>query len=93
MLYIIIALVIIIGFLVYKLNRKQYLDTQERNKLRDDVYDLRNLRQCAEEDLKLIKEKREYEEYKLDECKKDLQTALDTYHDITENKLKEIDGK
>ncbi len=37
------------------------------------------------------KEKREYEEYKLEECKKDLQAALDTYHDITDNKLKEID--
>ena len=38
------------------------------------------------------KEKREYEEYKLEECKKDLQAALDTYHDITDNKLKEIDN-
>jgi len=35
---------------------------------------------------------REYEEYKLEECKKDLQAALDTYNDITENKLKEIDN-
>lgn len=38
------------------------------------------------------KQKREYEQYKLEECKKDLQAALDTYNDITENKLKEIDA-
>jgi hypothetical protein len=29
------------------------------------------------------KEKAEYEAYKLDECKKDLQAALDVYQDIT----------
>ena len=72
--------------------KKQHLDTQECNKLQDEVKDLRNLRQYAEEDLKIAKEKREYEEYKLEECKKDLQAALDTYHDITDNKLKEIDA-
>ena len=37
------------------------------------------------------KENRKYEQYKLEECKKDIQAALDTYNDITENKLKEID--
>ena len=39
-----------------------------------------------------LREKVEYEQYKLEECKKDLQAALDTYHDITDNKLKEIDA-
>ena len=92
MLYIIIALLVVIGILGYMLLKKQHLDTQERNKLQDEVKDLRNLRQYAEEDLKIAKEKREYEEYKLEECKKDLQAALDTYHDITDNKLKEIDA-
>ena len=38
-----------------------------------------------------LREKIEYEQHKLDECKKDLQTALDTYSDITETRLKEID--
>ena len=37
------------------------------------------------------KENRKYEQYKLEECKKDIQAALDTYNDITENKLKEVD--
>ena len=92
MLYIIIALLVVIGILGSMLLKKQHLDTQERNKLQDDVKDLRNLRQYAEEDLKNVKEKREYEQYKLEECKKDLQAALDTYNDITENKLKDIDA-
>mgnify|MGYP006908818732 CR=1 FL=1 len=45
-----------------------------------------------DKDINEAKEKVEYEKYKLEECKKDLQAALDTYHDITDNKLKEIDA-
>lgn len=41
---------------------------------------------------KAAHEAREWEEEKLEECRKDLQAALDTYHDITDNKLKEIDA-
>ena len=41
---------------------------------------------------KAVHEAREWEEEKLEECRKDLQAALDTYHDITDNKLKEIEG-
>lgn len=92
MIYTIIGCLIIIGFLGYKLYQKQTLDTKERDRLKDEVKDLRNLRQYAEEDLKLLKEKTDYEKHKLEECKKDLQTALDTYNDITSNKLKEIDA-
>lgn len=43
-------------------------------------------------DFETTKEKREYEEYKLEECKKDLQAALDVYQDVADNKLKEIDA-
>ncbi len=46
----------------------------------------------ANNDLVNLKEKTEYEKYKLDECKKDLQAALDVYQDLTDNKLKEIDA-
>lgn len=91
MIYALIGCFIIIAFLGFKLFQKQKLDTQERDKLKNDIYDLRNLIQSAENDLKLIKEKHEYEEYKLEECKKDLQAALDVYQEITDNKLKEID--
>ena len=92
MIYAIIGCLIIIGFLGYKLYQKQTLDTKERDRLKDEIKDLRNLRQYAEEDLKLLKEKTDYEKCKLDECKKDLQAALDTYNNITSDKLKEIDA-
>ena len=39
------------------------------------------------------KENREYEQYKLEECKKDIQAALDTYQELTEIRLKEIDAQ
>lgn len=38
------------------------------------------------------KEKVEYEKYKLEECRKDLQVALDTYNDVVNNKMKEVDN-
>lgn len=91
MIYALIGCLIIIGFLGFKLYQKQKLDTSERDKLKNEVYDLRNLRQYAEEDLKLAKEKTDYERHKLDECKKDLQAALDTYNDVVNNKMKEVD--
>lgn len=43
-------------------------------------------------DLDITKEKRDYEEHKLEECRKDIQIALNVYNDITDNKLKEIDA-
>ena len=91
MLYIIIALVIIIGILGYKLFQKQKIDTEQRNKLANEVQNLHNQIYQANNDLANLREKTEYEKYKLEECKKDLQATLDTYHDITDNKLKEID--
>ena len=48
------------------------LDTKERDKLKNEVYDLRNLRQSAENDLSLVKEKAEHEKTKLSEWKKEL---------------------
>ena len=61
MIYIIIICLIIIGFLGFKLFQKQRLDTQERDKLKNEVNDLRSLRQYAEEDLRVAKEKTEHE--------------------------------
>ena len=92
MVYIIIALVIIIGILGYKLFQKQKIDTEQRNKLADEVQGLHNQVYQANNDLANLREKTEYEKYKLEECKKDLQAALDVYQDITDNKLKEIDA-
>ena len=74
---------------LYKYELKLYREEWENRKKDLDI--------CKESlhniinDIDSAKEKREYEEYKLEECKKDLQAALDTYHDITDNKLREID--
>lgn len=106
MVYIIIALVIIIGILGYKLFQKQKIDKEEyqlyQNQLKQVKQDVKdtwvefhlasdNLQQ-AQNTLSHVQEKTEYEKYKLEECKKDLQAALDVYQDITDNKLKEIDA-
>lgn len=106
MIYVLICCLIIIGFLGVKLYQKQKIDQQalddyqyQIDTARDMLHDL-SVKQCADmqrsakykaqyED---YKRKCEYEQYKLEECKKDLQAALDTYHDITDNKLKEIDN-
>ena len=91
MIYAIIGCFIIIGFLAFKLFQKQKLDTTQRNKLADEVSDLHNQVYQAYTDLDSIREKAEYEQYKLDECKKDLQAALDVYQNLTETRLAELD--
>ena len=55
------------------------------------MQELHNQVYQANNDLVNLKEKTEYEKYKLEECKKDMQAALDVYQDLTDNKLKEID--
>ena len=106
MIYALIGCLIIIGFLGVKLYQKQKIDKEEYQLYQDqlkqvkqDVKDIwvefhlasDNL-QSAQNTLSRIQEKTKYEEYKLEEYKKDIQAALDTYHDITDNKLKEIDN-
>ena len=105
MIYALIGCLIIIGFLGFKLFQKQKIDKEEYQLYQDELKQVKqdvkdtwiefhlasdNL-QSAQNTLSNIQEKTEYEKCKLEECKKDLQAALDTYHDITDNKLKEID--
>lgn len=86
MLYIIlVGCLFIIGFLGYRLHQKQQIDRSELEEYRNQLLDTR-----AEK--KLLDEQIDYEKYKLDECKKDLQATLDIYQNITDNKLKEIDA-
>ena len=85
MIYAIIICLIIIGFLGYKLYQKQKIDRSELENYRSQLLDIK-----AEK--KLLDEQVNYEKYKLEECKKDLQATLDVYQDITDNKLKEIDS-
>lgn len=84
--YILIGCLIIIGFLGYKLYQKQKIDRSELENYRNQLFDIK-----AEK--KLLDEQIDYEKYKLDECKKDLQVALDTYQNITDNRLKEINDQ
>ena len=86
MVYVIIGCLIIIGFLGYKLYQKQKIDRSELENYRNQLLDIK-----AEK--KLLDEQIDYEKYKLDECKKDLQVALDTYQNITDNRLKEINDQ
>ena len=91
MIYALIGCLIIIGFLGFKLFQKQKIDTTQRNKLADEVQELHNQVYQAHNDLANVQEKTEYEKYKLEECKKDLQAALDVYQNMVDNKLKDID--
>ena len=84
MIYALIGCLILIGFLGYKLNQKRLIDQRELENYRNQVLDTK-----AEK--KLLDEQVAYEKYKLDECKKDLQAALDTYNDVVNNKMKEVD--
>ncbi len=89
---VIIISLVIIGYLVYKLNQRQIIDKTEMTTYQNDLAVLREQHRNLDKEFSLLQEKYDYEQYKLDECKKDLQAALDTYHDITDNKLKEIDN-
>ena len=42
-------------------------------------------------DLNSVKEKYNYEQYKLEECKKDVQAAMDVYQDMVNNKIASVD--
>ncbi|MCR5422873.1 MAG: hypothetical protein K6E74_04470 [Bacilli bacterium] len=98
MLYIIIALLVVIGILGSMLLKKHKLDKKELDSYNEELSRIKLACDMQkQENQKLnyqeinLREKVEYEQYKLEECKRDLQAALDTYHDITDNKLKEID--
>lgn len=88
---VIIISLAIIGYLVYRLHQKQIIDKVEMTTYQNDLAVLKEQYRELDKEFSLLQDKRGYEQYKLDECKKDLQAALDTYHEITDNKLKEID--
>ena len=99
MLYIVIALLVVIGILGFMLLKKHKLDKKELDSYNEELSRIKLACDMQkQENQKLnyqeinLREKVEYEQYKLEECKKDLQATLDTYHDITDNKLKEIDA-
>lgn len=99
MIYILILCLIIIGFLFYQLQKKQKIDTSIVENYKAEISNATKEwnqvlkdKALAEAELEQAKEATDYEKYKLEECKKDLQAALDVYNNITDNKLKEIDA-
>lgn len=104
MIWIIIGCLIIIGFLGFKLYQKQTIDRVELIEYNDqlklvkqEVQNQWTEFQLASDNLEAVnralarsKEDTEYEKHKLEECRKDLQAALEIYQDITDNKLSEI---
>ena len=98
MIYALIGCLIIIAFLGFKLLQKQKIDTTLLNNYKTELSQttkewnqlLKN-KASTEAELKTAKEATEYEQHKLEECKKDLQAALDVYQDTVNNRMKEID--
>lgn len=95
---VIILFLLIIGFLVYRLYQKQEIDKTELEEYRQslrvakkDWEQALSVKNQALNEYHAIKAKCDYEEEQLEECKQELQDALNTYHDLVDNKLKNID--
>ena len=93
MIYAIIGCLIIIAFLGYKLYQKQRIDKSELEQYKEEILRAKLAKEMWDKNIEEAKEKVKYEKYKLDECKKDLQAALDTYNDVVDNKMKEVDKR
>ena len=98
MIYAIIGCFIIIGFLAFKLFKKKEIDDSEWQFYQKQLQEKKHeflLSDCllneAKAELNSTKNQREQEERRLTECKKDLQAALDTYQNLTETRLAELD--
>ena len=95
---VIILFLLIIGFLVYRLYQKQEIDKAELEEYRQSLRTAKkdweqalSVKNQALNEYHTIKAKCDYEEKQLEECKQELQDALNTYHDLVDNKLKNID--
>lgn len=95
---VIILFLLIIGFLVYRLYQKQEIDKAELEEYRQSLRTAKkdwehalSIKNQALNEYHAIKAKCDYEEEQLEECKQELQDALNTYHDLVDNKLKNID--
>lgn len=79
MIYILILCIIIIGFLGFKLLRKQTLDKTALEEYREEISDAKRELQDLLVKKQEARNETDYERYKLSECRKDLQAALDVY--------------
>ena len=98
MTYILIALVIIIGVLGYKLLQKQKIDKsvlqfyeKSVKEAEDSLKDLQNA--TSAETARYLKHQQwaEAEKEKLDEYKKELESAQNAYNDLVNTRMKELD--
>ena len=89
-----IAAIIVISAFIYLLiqyckNRK--IDKTELRLYQEQLRETIHNKDKAELELKEAKDATAYERYKLDECRKDLQAALDVYDDMVNNRMQELD--
>lgn len=99
MIYIIAICLIIIGFLAFKLFQKQKIDKtnlelyrKDLNAAQDEFKQVLKNTSAAEAELQIAKDATVHEQQKLAECKRDIQNALDTYQNILDIRMKEIDN-
>ena len=99
MIYAILILLVIIGILCYKLSIKQKIDKSELNKYNSDLerakiakIEQQKINNQLVIETKRLNDKLEDARWQLEKCKQDTHDILNTYHDVAENKLKEIDA-
>ena len=100
MLYIILILLIIIGFLGFKLSKKLKIDNEQLEKAKQElafniaqVNTQKEILRQQQMDFYQLEEKTKHEKTKLDDWKKELQSVQIAYNDLVENHLKEIDDQ
>lgn len=98
MIYIIIALVIIIGVLGYKLLQKQKIDRNilqfYEKSVKEAENSLKDLQSATNAEAMRLEKHRQWAnaaKEKLDECKKELQSTQIAYNDLVENRMKALD--
>lgn len=98
MIYIIIALVIIIGVLGYKLLQKQKIDRNilqfYEKSVKEAENSLKDLQSATNAEVMRLEKHKQWADAakeKLDECKKELQSTQIAYNDLVENRMKALD--
>ena len=99
MIYALIGCLIIIGFLGFKLYKKQKIDKTALNNYKEEISqataawkDILLQKNVAERDLQEAIHVRQYNEHLSDEYQEKVKEAEQRYNDLVENRMKELDG-
>ena len=99
MLYIILILLIIVGFLGFKLSKKLKIDNEQLERVKQElafniaqVDTKKEILQQQRMDFYRLEEKTNHEKAKLDEWKKELSSVQATYNDLVENRMQELNS-